>query len=72
MGKFTGAEMIGLRDKETKKIIAIYPYKSEGTDAEINKIVRDWYYQQNCAAEDRLLTAYVDVLTEYEIKSHQK
>ena len=31
--------------------------------AEIIKIVRDWYYQQSCAAEDQLLSAYVDVIT---------
>jgi hypothetical protein len=71
MGKFTGARMIGLRDRATKEIIAVYPDKVEGTDEEIIKIVRDWYYQQSCAAEDRLLTAYVDVLTDSEIKALQ-
>lgn len=71
MGKFTGTGMIGLRDKQTKEIIAVYPGKAEGTDEEIIKIVRDWYYQQSCAAEDRLLTAYVDVLTDSEIKAQQ-
>ena len=72
MGKFESAEKIGLRDKETDKLLAVYPYKAEGTDAEINKIVRDWYYQQSCAAEDQLLTAYTDVLTDHEIKSRKK
>jgi len=72
MGKFEDAEKIGIRDKETNKLLAMYPYKAEGSDAEINKIVRDWYYQQSCAAEDQLLTAYVDSLTEQEIKSRKK
>ncbi len=72
LGKFESAEKIGLRDKETNKLLVVYPYKVEGTDTEINKIVRDWYYQQSCAAEDQLLTAYVDVLTDYEIKSRKK
>ena len=72
MNKFAGAEMIGLRDNETKKIIAVYPHKVEGTDEEINKIVRDWYYNQNCAAEDRLLNIFVDVLTENEMQSRRK
>ena len=71
MSKFENAEKIGLREKETNKVLAVYPYKAEGTDAEINKIVRDWYYQQSCAAEDQLLTAYVDVLTDYEIQSRK-
>jgi len=34
--------------------------------------IRDWYYQQNCSAEDQLLTAYVDILTEQEIGSRRK
>jgi hypothetical protein len=72
MGNFENAEKLGLRDKESNKLLAVYPYKAEGTDAEINKIVRDWYYQQSCAAEDQLLTAYVDVLTDYEIKSRKQ
>jgi len=72
MDKFSGAEMIGLRDNETKKIIAVYPFKAEGTDEEITKIVRDWYYNQSCGAEDRLLNTFVDVLTESEIQSRRK
>lgn len=72
MAKFESAEKLGLRDKATKNLLVVYPYKAEGTDAEINKIVRDWYYQQSCAAEDQLLTAYVDVLTDFEIKSRKK
>ena len=63
MGKLESAEKIGLIDKATHKILAVYPLKAEGTDIEIIKIVRDWYYQQSCAAEDQLLSAYVDVLT---------
>ena len=71
MGRFTNAEKIGLRDKVSKRLIAVYPFKAEGSDAEIEKTVRDWYYKQNCQAEDQLLTAYVDVLTEPEIKSRR-
>ena len=68
MGKFANAEKVGLRDKETQKLIAVYPLQAEGTDDEISETVRDWFYKQSCAAEDRLLTAYVDVLTEAEFK----
>lgn len=67
MKNFAKAEKIGLRDKETKKLIAVYPYKPIGTDAEIDKMVKDWYYQQSCAAEDQILTATVDFLTENEM-----
>ena len=71
MGKFENADKIGLRDKTTKKLIAVYPFNTKGSDAEIEKIVRDWYYEQSCQAEDQLLTAYVDALTENEIKSRK-
>lgn len=72
MDKFARAEKLGIRDKDTQKVLAVYPYKAEGTDAEINTIIRDWYYQQYCSAEDQLLTAYVDILTEQEIKARKK
>ena len=71
MGKFTGVKKIGLRDKVSKELIVVYPFKVEGSDAEIEKAVRDWYYKQSCKAEDQLLTAYVDVLTEQEEKDHK-
>lgn len=71
MGKFENTEKIGLRDKGSKELIAVYPHKAEGSDVEIEKAVRDWYYQQSCQAEDQLITAYVDVLTENEIKSRK-
>lgn len=69
MGRFEKAEKIGLRDKVTQKLIAVYPLKATGSDTEIDKSVRDWYYKQSCQAEDELLNAFVDVLTEQEIKT---
>ena len=71
MKNFGSAEKIGLRNKETKKLIVVYPYKSQGTDEEIDKTVKDWYYKQSCSAEDEILNAYVDFLTESEMKSHK-
>lgn len=69
MGKLESAKFIGLRSEKTNKIIVIYPDKVQGSDKEIDKIVKDWYYQQSCSAEDELLSSYVDALTEDEIKS---
>lgn len=71
MGKFEGVEKIGLREKETGKLIAVYPYEAQGTDAEIEEKVKYWYYQQSCEAEEELKNAYVDALTESELKSHK-
>ncbi len=71
MGQLESAERVGLRDKETEKLIAVYPEKPTGTDAEITKTVMDWYYQQSCGAEEKLRHAYVDSLTDQEIKSHR-
>ncbi|MFW6678781.1 hypothetical protein ACOAOT_14095 [Lacrimispora sp. AGF001] len=71
MGKFENASAIGLRNKETDKLIAVYPFKAEGSDEEITKKVTDWYYMQDCSAEEELKNAYVDVLTEAEAKSRK-
>ena len=68
MGKFEQAKIVGLREKESKKLLAIYPFEVKGSDEEIEKTVRDWYYKQSCQAEDQLLTAIVDTLTEQELK----
>jgi len=68
MGKLEQAAKVGLRDKTSQQIVAVYPLKAEGNDEEITQAVRDWYYKQSCGAEDQLVTLYVDALTEQEIK----
>lgn len=62
-------QRVGLRNKETKKLISVYPHEAEGSDKEIDKKVRDWFYKQACGNDDILLRAYVDTLTEDEIRS---
>jgi hypothetical protein len=69
MSRFGNAAKVGLRDKNTRELIAVYPFPPIGEDAEIEKAVRDWYYQQSCAAEDKLLSSFVDVLTAQETRS---
>lgn len=71
MKNFASAEKLGLRDKKTKKLVVVYPFKSKGTDEEIDKTIKDWYYKQSCSAEDEILNAHVDFLTEYEMKTHK-
>lgn len=68
MNKFEGANKVGLRSKESGKLIAVYPHNLKGTDQETEKAVRDWYYQTSCAAEDQLRSSYVDIVTKEEIK----
>jgi hypothetical protein len=69
MSRFSDAEKVGLRDMETNRLIAVYPYKIEGSDEEIEDKVKFWFYQQSCSAEDKLRNSYVDALTPDEIKS---
>ncbi|KNY26085.1 hypothetical protein [Pseudobacteroides cellulosolvens] len=66
MSKFNNAEKVGLRDKETKKIVAVYPHKAEGSDSEIEEKVKFWFYQQSCSAEDQLRDLFVDVVNNEE------
>jgi hypothetical protein len=72
MRRFDGVPRIGLKDKDTKKVIAVYPNKAEGTDAEIEKSVKDWYYTTSCAAEDVLLNSFVDKISKDELKEFEK
>lgn len=71
MGKLESAEKIGIRSKKTDKILAVYPDKITGTDEEISRKVKDWYYTSSCEAEDELLSAFVDELTPEEIQSRK-
>lgn len=66
MSKLNNAKKVGLRDKETKKIVAVYPYKAEGSDSEIEEKVKFWFYQQSCSAEDQLRDLFVDVVNNEE------
>lgn len=69
MNELKDAKKVGLRNIETEELIAVYPYKAVGTDAEIEKTVRDWYYGQNCAAEEAMRYAVVEALTDADIES---
>jgi hypothetical protein len=51
---------------ETKKLLAVYPHETKGSNEEIRKKVRDWYYSQACENEEELRTSYVDILTKEE------
>ncbi len=71
MRKLEGVPRIGLKDKDTKKVIAVYPQKAEGTDAQIEKSVKDWYYTTSCSAEDVLTNAFVDKISKDELKEFE-
>ncbi|WP_244648247.1 hypothetical protein [Ruminiclostridium herbifermentans] len=71
MRKFEGTQRIGLKDKDTKKVIAVYPKKPEGTDAQVEKSVKDWYYTTSCSAESVLENAFVDKISKDELKEYE-
>jgi len=62
------SDKLCLRDKDTNKLVAVYPYSIEGSFHEVEEKVRFWFYQQSCSAENELKNYYVDTLTENEIK----
>lgn len=57
-----------LRDKDTDKLVAVYPHNIEGSPEEMEDKVRFWFYQQSCSAENELDNYYVDTLTENELE----
>ncbi|MGB7606594.1 MAG: hypothetical protein WBL93_14075 [Lutisporaceae bacterium] len=59
--------ILGLRDKKTHEIIAVYPHELEGLNQETEKTVKDWYYKQGCSSETTLRHCYVDMIRENEL-----
>lgn len=68
MGRFNGSVNVGLREKDTNRLVAVYPHKLEGTDREIEEKVKFWFYQQSCSAEEKLQHCFVDIVTDDELK----
>ena len=69
MGRFNNPVNVGLRDRTTRDLVAVYPEVIHGTDEEVYKKVNDWYYKQSCSAEDELRDYFVDTITDSEFKS---
>lgn len=69
MNGFEGCVSVGLRDKDTNKLVAIYPECVSGQDTDIEDKVKFWYYQKSCGAEEMLRNCYVDVVSDEEMKS---
>lgn len=67
MDTLKNAKRVGIRNIVTEELIAVYPEKPVGTDAEIEKAVRDWYYSEACAAEEKMRDAVVEPLTDAEL-----
>ena len=71
MNKFNGNIRLGIKDKETDKLIAIYPQPVENSSNDIKHKVLDWYYKQDCSTSENIENYYVDTITENEFKSMQ-
>ena len=69
MKKYIGEIHLGIRNRDTRELIAVYPHKVDGNEKDVDQKVFDWYYKQNCGAEEILRNSYVDALTEQESKS---
>ncbi|MCX7922305.1 MAG: hypothetical protein N3B21_09885 [Clostridia bacterium] len=70
MRKFEG-ERVGIREKGSDKLIAVYPHSIDGNAEEVADKVLFWYYQQDCSTGERLEKYYVDSLSETELKALQ-
>lgn len=62
---------VGIRDKVTDKLIAVYPEVVQDLSRDVKKKVLDWYYKQNCDTSESIDRYYVGTLTETEFKSIQ-
>lgn len=67
MGKFDGAQQIGIREKETGKLVSVYTGNLEGDDKAKTIKVLDWYYMKDCSTSEHIKDYYVDNLTDKEL-----
>ena len=72
MGKFDGVQQLGIRDKETGKLVAVYAGELEGDDKAKARKALDWYYMKDCTTSEHIEEFYVDNLTDKELKSDNK
>lgn len=71
-GKLEAAGRAGVRDKETDELVAVYPYKVNGTDQEIKNQVHHWFYERNSDKCIEVANYYVDTMTPMELKHAQE
>ena len=64
--------IVGLRNKETGHLIAVFPDKVSGSMDKVKKEVFDWYYKTSCSAEEIMKDCIVDDLSEDELKGMRK
>ncbi|MFZ5989143.1 MAG: hypothetical protein ACOYWZ_18750 [Bacillota bacterium] len=62
---------VGLRQKDTHRLVTVFPEKVSGNHNEVKEKVFDWYYKQSCSAEHELENLFVDIVSEKELKSFQ-
>lgn len=60
---------VGLRNRDTGKLVAVYPEKVTGSMENVRKEVFDWFYSTSCSAEDEMRKCIVDDLDDHELKS---
>lgn len=71
MKHFEGTANLGLREKDSNKLVAVYPYPVQGDVTDIQDKVFFWYYQQSCSAENDLDNLYIDQLNDNELKQFE-
>lgn len=71
-GELEAAGRAGVRNKETKELVAVYPYKVWGTDDEIKDKVHHWFYERNRDKCIEVANYFVDTLTPTELQNAQE
>lgn len=68
MARLHGIVNVGIREKKTEKLLALYPQELDADKINAEKMVLDWYYKQDCNTSENIENVYVDLLTERELK----
>lgn len=71
-GSFEASGRVGLRDGKTRDLVAVYPYKVQGNNADVTQAVKSWFYEETGNVEKNTGNYFVDVLSPTELKNSQE
>ena len=72
MSRFNNPVHVGLRDRVTMDLVAVYPETVVGSDEEVYKKAESWFNQQGYSLESKNRNYFVDTLTDSEFESTKK
>lgn len=72
MNRFNNPVHVGLRDRMSRDLVAVYPHTVRGSNEEVYQEVESWFNQRGYSLHDEPRQYFVDTITEDEFKAMKK